>query len=128
MRELKSAIVSWGSKIAYVAAGAYMMTSTASAAAVQIGNGRISELFISSNSLSSLIGTVVTFALVIVGVIAVIYLIFGGITYVTAGGDAEKAGKGRQTITNAIIGIVIIIAALAIFNAVVGGAETGTLQ
>ena len=125
MNDLKSALVSWGSRVALVAIGAYVMTSSA-LAAFSVNN--ISELSLSNLSLSQIIGKVVTFALVIVGIIAVIYLVFGGITYVTAGGDAEKAGKGRQTITNAIIGIVIIIAALAIYNAVVGGATSGALQ
>lgn len=69
-------------------------------------------------SLADLITKVVTVGLYIVGVVAVIYLIWGGISYVTAGGDAEKAGKGRTTIVNAIIGIIIIIASLAIYNTV----------
>lgn len=75
----------------------------------------------------NLIGSVVNIALAIIGIIAVIYLIWGGVTYITAGGDAEKAGKGRVAITNAIIGIIIIIAALVIYNAVIN-VGTGQLQ
>jgi len=54
--------------------------------------------------------------LVIAGVIAVIYLIYGGLTYITAGGDAEKATKGRTVLINAIIGIIIIALAFLIVN------------
>lgn len=50
------------------------------------------------------------------GVIAVIYLIYGGILYITAGGDAEKATKGRTAIINAVIGVVIILLALVILT------------
>jgi NADH:ubiquinone oxidoreductase subunit 6 (subunit J) len=57
---------------------------------------------------------VVNVALYVGGGIAVIYLIYGGIMYVTAGGDQEKATAGRTAIVNAIIGIVIIALALAI--------------
>jgi len=48
------------------------------------------------------------------GAVAVIYLIYGGLLYITAGGDAEKATKGRTALINAVIGIVIILLALVI--------------
>lgn len=109
--------------LATLAAGA----SVTVALAQQFNAGAVEPVPIFGGGLPSIITTVVNFALVIVGIIAVIYLIYGGITYVTAGGDAERAGKGRVTITNAIIGIVIIIAALAIYNAVITGALSGGL-
>ena len=52
----------------------------------------------------------------IIGALAVVYLVYGGVIYITAGSDAEKAGKGRVAIVNAIIGIVIIAAAFLIIN------------
>jgi len=52
--------------------------------------------------------------------IAVILLIIGGINYMTAGGDAEKAKSARGMIINAIIGIVIILAAAFILALVQG--------
>ena len=51
------------------------------------------------------------------GAAAVLYLLWSGFLYVTAGGDDEKAGKARKGVVNAIIGIVIISAAFLIFNA-----------
>jgi hypothetical protein len=57
------------------------------------------------------------------GIIAVVYLIYGGILYITAGGDAEKATKGRTALVNAIIGIVIIALAIVIVtwvNSIIG--------
>ena len=68
---------------------------------------------------------IINVLLVVVGILAVIYLIYGGIMYITAGGDAEKANKGRVAITNAIIGIVIIMLALAIYNFVIQGVRSG---
>lgn len=52
--------------------------------------------------------------------IAVIILIIGGIKYMTSGGDPEKAKSGRQMIVNALIGIVIILAAAFILALVQG--------
>ena len=58
-----------------------------------------------------IIGNVIEIALILVGVIAVIYLIMGGIKYITAKGDEEATGTAKATITYAIIGLVIAIAA-----------------
>ncbi|MCL5407153.1 MAG: pilin [Patescibacteria group bacterium] len=68
----------------------------------------------SGNSISAIITRVLGFVLLIAGAIAVIYLIYGGLLYITAGGDAEKATKGRTALVNAIIGIVIIALAYVI--------------
>ncbi|AKM85019.1 MAG: hypothetical protein VE98_C0001G0565 [candidate division Kazan bacterium GW2011_GWA1_50_15] len=54
----------------------------------------------------------------IAGLIAVGYLVFGGITYITGG--AKGAESGRQMITNALVGVVIIGLSYAIVNAVIG--------
>ena len=58
--------------------------------------------------------------------LAVIFLIIGGIQYLTAGGNAEKADGAKKLIINAIIGIVIILAAAFILSLIQGflvGAE-----
>ncbi|HUT95968.1 MAG TPA: TrbC/VirB2 family protein [Candidatus Paceibacterota bacterium] len=52
--------------------------------------------------------------------LAVIFLIVGGIQYMTAGGDDEKASKAKKLIINAIIGIAIIFAATFILSLVEG--------
>ena len=82
---------------------------------------------VQGKTLMQLVGNIVNIILIVVGVLAVLYLIYGGILYLTAGGDAEKASKGRVAITNAIIGIVIILLALAIYNFVTGNIETGNV-
>jgi len=69
---------------------------------------------------SGIIATVLTWILVLAGAIAVIYLIYGGLLYITAGGDAEKATKGRTALINAIIGIIIIALAIVIVQWVTG--------
>jgi len=46
--------------------------------------------------------------------LAVILLIVGGIKYMVSGGDEEKAKASKKLIINALIGIVIILAAVFI--------------
>lgn len=57
--------------------------------------------------------------LYIVGVIAVIMLIIGGIKYVISGGDAKKVTDAKNTVLYAIIGLVIAFLAFAIVNFVI---------
>jgi len=51
-----------------------------------------------------------------VSIIAVLTLIYAGISYMTAGGDTEKAEKAKKMIIGSIIGILIIISAYTIFK------------
>src|SRR3990170_3169158 len=88
-------------------------------------NIEVEKVPLLEGELTAWIGNIINVILIIVGILAVIYLIYGGIMYVTAGGDAEKANKGRVAITNAIIGIVIIMLALAIYNFVIQGVRSG---
>lgn len=52
--------------------------------------------------------------------LAVILLIVGGIQYMTAGGNPEKADKAKKLMINAIIGIAIVFAAIFILDLVAG--------
>ena len=57
--------------------------------------------------------------LYIVGIVAVIMLIIGGIRYVVSGGDAKKVTDAKNTVLYAIIGLVICFLAFAIVNFVI---------
>ncbi len=57
--------------------------------------------------------------LYIVGIVAVIMLIIGGIRYVISGGDSKKVTDAKNTVLYAIIGLVIAFLAYAIVNFVI---------
>lgn len=57
--------------------------------------------------------------LYIVGIVAVIMLIIGGIKYVVSGGDSKKVTDAKNTVLYAIIGLVIAFLAFAIVNFVI---------
>ncbi len=71
-------------------------------------------------SLTSLLQTIINYMLAFAGLIAVIFLIWGGFQYITAGGNEETAEKGKGTVVNAIIGLVIIGLSYVIVNVVIG--------
>ncbi len=51
--------------------------------------------------------------------VAVIFLIVAGYTYITAAGDAEKIEKAGKTITAAIIGLVVVFIARILVELVI---------
>ena len=65
--------------------------------------------------------TIVNIMLFVVGAVAVIMLIIGGIRYVTSGGSQENVTAAKNTILYAIIGIVVALLAYAVVNFVVNG-------
>jgi hypothetical protein len=52
--------------------------------------------------------------------LAVIFLIVGGIKYMTSQGDDEKAGSAKKMIVNALIGVAIIAVAVGLISLVIG--------
>ena len=53
------------------------------------------------------------------GIVAVIFIIIGGIQYMTSAGDASKVEKGKKTILYACIGLIICVLSFAIVNFVI---------
>lgn len=62
----------------------------------------------------TLVGVIVNVITIVAGAIAIIYLVVSGISYITAGGNAEQATKARQGIINSLIGIAIIVLAFGL--------------
>lgn len=57
---------------------------------------------------------------VVVGAVAVIILIIGGIRYITSTGDSTRIQKAKDTILYAVIGLIVVILARAIVGFVIG--------
>ncbi len=53
--------------------------------------------------------TLINYALGILGLVAVAFIIYAGILMVTSAGDAEAVEKGKKIITYAAIGFIIIM-------------------
>ncbi len=64
--------------------------------------------------------TITNILLFIIGAIAVIMLIIGGIRYTVSGGDSSAVTSAKNTILYAIVGIVVAILAYAVVNWVIG--------
>ncbi len=72
------------------------------------------------------IGRLIGSALTFVGVIFLILVIYGGVMWMTSGGNEEKAGKAKKLIGAAVIGMVIIFGAYVITSFVFDTVRTAT--
>ncbi len=50
------------------------------------------------------------------GIVAVVYVIYGGFLYLTTQGEPDRAANARTTILNAIVGLVISMLSVVIVN------------
>lgn len=68
---------------------------------------------------------IVTAALVFVGVVAVFLIILSGIKFITSAGDPKQVEGARNTLTYAIIGLVVVLLSFLIINVIgrITGAE-----
>jgi hypothetical protein len=71
-------------------------------------------------ALGSLLSLVIRLFLIIVGMLVGVYLLLGGLDWITSGGEKEKLQKAQNKITNAIIGLIIIFIILSVFGIVTG--------
>lgn len=66
------------------------------------------------------ITAVVNVFLALIALIAVIFILIGGIKYITSGGDEDAAASAKNTILYAIIGLIVIAFSAVIVNFVLG--------
>lgn len=64
---------------------------------------------------------IINFLLSITGGVFILMIVYGGIRYITSIGSPDNVRQARDTIFNAIIGLVIIILVLVLLNAVQQG-------
>ncbi len=74
--------------------------------------GTSGTLFGEGGAFTSIVNT----ALFIIGAVAVLMLIYGGIRYTISGGDEKAITSAKNTILYAIVGIIISVLAYAIIN------------
>lgn len=69
---------------------------------------------------------IVNIVIGVMGVAATVFIVRGGIDYMTANGNPDKLKRAKHTILYAAIGLVICILSFAIVNWVISGVETST--
>jgi hypothetical protein len=65
------------------------------------------------------LGAIFTIAFSIIGAVAFLFLVIGGVRYTFSGGDPENVKKAKDTLRTAIIGLVIAAMGVTIVNFVI---------
>lgn len=78
-----------------------------------------------AKSVSNVISTVVTLLFYVAAGLAIVYLIMGGIRWITSRGDKANVEAARKQIIAAIVGLVVVAGAFLILNIVFNILGTG---
>ena len=106
-------VLSIGNVSTVVAAGDYGLSEVKSSGVV-------------TKSASEVAGTIIQTIIGIAGIILTLVLIYGGVLYMTSGGNEEKVATAKKAITYGIVGIVIIALAFAITRFVLDALMSGS--
>lgn len=86
----------------------------------QVQQGANSTGLSGGPTLEGTVKTVINTMLYIVGVLAVVMIIYSGIRYITAHGDKGQVESAKNTLIYSIVGLIVAIVAYAIVNFVIG--------
>ena len=82
---------------------------------INIGSEVQSRVAVNSD-LGTFISKSISAVIMVAAVATFIYMIYGGVEWVTSGGEKGKLEEARNRITNAILGLAIVAASWAIFR------------
>lgn len=103
MKKLLSSLSTSGALLAFSASAAFAQT-------IDIGRPKN----IPDVKIGDVISAVVGILLLISAILAFLYLIMGGIQWITSGGDKAGMEAARNRITAAIVGLIIVAASWAV--------------
>ena len=84
------------------------------------------EVGLSGGDVRVTIARIIRVAMGLLGIIAVVIILIGGFTWMTAGGNDEKVGEAKKWIFSGIIGLAIILSAYGIATFVINSLVTAT--
>lgn len=68
-----------------------------------------------TTALGRLVASLISFFIIIAALIALLYLVLGGLQWITSGGDKSGMEQARNKITHAVLGLIIVAASWAIW-------------
>ena len=89
------------------------------------GSGGCGNTATAGSKVNQIIKLIINIFSIVVGVVAVIMIVVGGLKYITSGGDSNNVTSAKNTILYAIIGLVVVALAQIIVRFVLGNAAFG---
>ncbi len=69
-----------------------------------------------AESIPQLAGQIIRGLMGVTGALALFFLVWGGIVWMTSGGNSDRVKRGRETIVWAILGLVVIFLSYVVIN------------
>lgn len=71
-----------------------------------------------ADKIGSVVGAVIQLLLVLAIILSLLFLIYGGVRYISSGGDKGKIDQARGTLTAAVVGLIISLLAFFVVSIV----------
>lgn len=84
------------------------------------GAGACSPKIANINDVWLIAAAILEIVIRLAALLAIFYVVYGGVQYIQSQGDPGKTTQARQTIINALIGVVIAIGATAMITYIAG--------
>lgn len=101
---------------ASVSVAGFLSSALPIAAAVDIAKTDVTPGKGFATDIGKLLNAVLSFVMIIAALLVFMYLILGGIEWITSGGDKGKTESARNKITSAVIGLIVVAASYAVLT------------
>jgi len=88
-------------------------------AALDLGVNHAANIGLNNTTPQNLVVNIIKVILTFLALIAVVLILYAGFLWMTAAGNDDKVAQAKSIITNAVIGLVLILAAWGITNWVI---------
>ena len=112
MKSIRKIALATGTAMSGLLASASMAMAEVNIKPIEVGKGY-------ANNFGTMFSSMLNVVMLIAALLVFGYMIWGGIEWITSGGDKSKAESARNKLTAAIIGLVIVAASYAIVTMVV---------
>ncbi len=112
MKSIKKIALASSSAVAGLLAYAPMAMAQPVINTIEAGTGY-------ANNFGTMFNSLLNVVMLVAALLVFAYMIWGGVEWITSGGDKGKAESARNKLTAAIIGLVIVAASYAIVTLVV---------
>ena len=94
---------------------------------IDVGLNEIdNEISLGNTDPRTTVARLINFAMLFLGIIAVVIILAGGFKWMTAGGNEDKVGEAQKLISAGVIGLIIVLSAWGIANFVLSRLLTAT--
>jgi len=112
MKSIKKLALATGTAFSSMLATASMVMAEVNIEPIDTGKGY-------ATNFGTMFSSILNVVMLVAALLVFAYMIWGGVEWITSGGDKNKAEGARNKLTAAIIGLVIIAASYAVVTLVV---------